>query len=133
MNSKLIYKLLALVIIASTLITACATSATTQAPTASGPGAIQPPGSPTATAAAAAKNFQGVNLRFVGANHPWMDAIKKYIPDFEKLTGMKVTVESYGEDQLTQKLTTEFTAGNSTIDVFMQRPLQEARVMKQNG
>jgi multiple sugar transport system substrate-binding protein len=42
-------------------------------------------------------------------------------------------VEAYGEDQLTQKLTTEFTAGKSDIDVFMQRPLQEARVMKKNG
>ena len=117
MKARPIYRIFVLIIIASTLITACAPAAT----------ATQP------VAGQAAKNFNGVSLRFVGANHPWMDAIKPLIPDFEKQTGMKVTIESYGEDQLTQKLTTEFTAGNSTIDVFMQRPLQEARVMKKNG
>lgn len=117
MKDKLLFRVLVLLVIASTLISACAPAAT----------ATQP------AAAQSAQKFQGVTLRFVGANHPWMDAIKPLLPDFEKQTGMKVTVESYGEDQLTQKLTTEFTAGNSTIDVFMQRPLQEARVMKKNG
>ena len=55
------------------------------------------------------------------------------LADFEAATGIKVNFEAYGEDQLNQKLTTEFTAGGSDIDVFMQRPLQEARVMQMNG
>jgi len=54
------------------------------------------------------------------------------LKDFEGRTGIKVNLEAYGEDQLTQKLTTEFTAGGSDIDVFMQRPLQEARQYVQN-
>jgi len=61
-----------------------------------------------------------------------MDAIKPLLKDFEGRTGIKVNLEAYGEDQLTQKLTTEFTAGGSDIDVFMQRPLQEARQYVQN-
>ncbi len=139
MHSKTLLRLIAFVIIATTLFAACAPAATPtpQATTASNPGASNAANTPAAnnaTAPAAANTkFQGVNLRFVGANHPWIEAIKPLLPDFEKQTGIKVTVEAYGEDQLNQKLTTEFTAGNSSIDVFMQRPLQEARVMQKNG
>ncbi len=77
--------------------------------------------------------YAGTTLRLVGANHPWQVAIEPLLADFEAATGIKVNFEAYGEDQLNQKLTTEFTAGGSDIDVFMQRPLQEARVMQMNG
>jgi multiple sugar transport system substrate-binding protein len=76
--------------------------------------------------------YAGTTLRVLGANHPWTEAIKPHLKDFEARTGIKVNLEAYGEDQLTQKLTTEFTAGSSDIDVFMQRPLQEARQYVQN-
>ena len=90
-------------------------------------------GKPAASGAtAAAKPYAGTTLRFLAANHPWTDAIKPLLPDFEQQTGIKINMESYGEDQLTQKLTTEFTAGNSNVDVFMQRPLQEGRLYAQN-
>lgn len=77
--------------------------------------------------------YAGTELRLVGANHPWQVAITPLLADFEAATGIKVNFESLGEDQLNQRLTTEFTAGGSDIDVFMQRPLQEARVMQMNG
>lgn len=73
-----------------------------------------------------------VTLRFVAANHPYTDVIKPLIPEFEKMTGMKVNVENYEENQLTQKLTVEFTSGTSTVDVFMTRPLQEGRLFYKN-
>jgi multiple sugar transport system substrate-binding protein len=85
------------------------------------------------TASAQGKSpYTGTTLRLLGANHPWTEAIKPLLRDFEGRTGIKVNLEAYGEDQLTQKLTTEFTAGGSDIDVFMQRPLQEARQYVQN-
>lgn len=71
--------------------------------------------------------YAGTTLRLVGANHPWQVAISALLPEFQTETGITVNFEAYGEDQLNQKLTTEFTAGSSDIDVFMQRPLQEAR------
>ncbi|GAC1364796.1 MAG: ABC transporter substrate-binding protein [Ktedonobacteraceae bacterium] len=79
------------------------------------------------------KPYAGTTLRVVLANHPWTDAIKPLIPQFEQQTGMTIKTEAYGETQLTQKLTVEFVAGNSDIDVFMQRPLQEARQYVKNG
>lgn len=114
MKRNTIWRLAALLLVLVFALTAC------------GPKATEAP-------AASDKPFEGVELRVVGANHPWMETLAPKIPEFEAATGMKVTLENYGEDQLNQKLTTEFTAGTSDIDVFMQRPLQEARVMQQNG
>ncbi len=42
-------------------------------------------------------------------------------------------MESYDENQLTQKLTTEFATRSSTVDVFMTRPLQEGKLFYRNG
>lgn len=63
----------------------------------------------------------------------WNDSIKPAIPEFEKETGMKVSLESYEESQLTQKLTIEFASGNSTVDAFMTRPLQEGKIFAKAG
>lgn len=81
----------------------------------------------------AAKPFEGQIIRYVAANHMWNDAIKPLIPEFEKETGMKVSLESYEESQLTQKLSIEFASGNSTVDAFMTRPLQEGKMFAKAG
>ena len=95
---------------------------------------VSAPAQPAGEAPAAGDMpYASVTLRLVGANHPWQVAITPMLADFEAQTGIKVNFEALGEDQLNQKLTTEFTAGNSDIDVFMQRPLQDARVMQLNG
>lgn len=79
------------------------------------------------------QKYAGQTIRFVASNHTYTDAVKALIPEFEKQTGIKVKMESYFEDQLTQKLTVEFTSGSSTIDVFMTRPLQEGRLFSKNN
>lgn len=83
--------------------------------------------------AQSAKPYEGVTIRFLAAQHPWTDTIKKEIPKFEAETGIKVNMEAIAENQLTQKLTVELTAGAGTVDVFMQRPLQEAKLFTKNG
>ncbi|TCL75280.1 carbohydrate ABC transporter substrate-binding protein (CUT1 family) [Hydrogenispora ethanolica] len=75
---------------------------------------------------------ENVTLRFVAANHPFYDVIKPLLPEFEKQTGIKVRAENYEENQLTPKLTVEFTSNASTIDVFMTRPLQEGKLFSRN-
>ncbi len=75
---------------------------------------------------------ENVTLRFVAANHPYLDTIKPLIPEFEKATGIKVAVESYEDIHLTPKLTVEFTSNASTVDVFMSRPLQEINLYGRN-
>src|SRR5690554_614802 len=82
---------------------------------------------------AADQPYKGTTLRVVLSNHPWPDAIRPLFQEFEEATGIRVQVESLFEDQLSQKLLVEFASGTSTIDVFMQRPLQEAKQFQENG
>ncbi|MCY9661449.1 sugar ABC transporter substrate-binding protein [Paenibacillus chondroitinus] len=112
-------------VMAATVLAGCGSTTNT----------TQPSTAPSAGAAATAnaKPFAGKTISLVTANHPWADAIKPLLPDFEKETGIKVNVESFFEDQLTQKLTVQFTSGSATPDVFMYRPLQEGKLFYKNG
>ncbi|HJV17122.1 MAG TPA: sugar ABC transporter substrate-binding protein [Bacillales bacterium] len=73
------------------------------------------------------------DIRIVAANHPWTEAIKKELPEFEKETGIKVKIDSYFEDQLTQKTSVEFASNSKNIDVVMFRPLQDGKMFHKNG
>ncbi len=76
---------------------------------------------------------QTKEIRVLLANHPYGDLLKSAIPEFEQASGIKVNVEQYQEGQLSTKLATEFASGSSTVDVFMSRPLQEAKMFYKNG
>jgi multiple sugar transport system substrate-binding protein len=76
---------------------------------------------------------QAKEIRVLLANHPYGELLRTEIPEFERQTGIRVIVESLQEAQLTQKLTTEFATGSSTVDVFMSRPLQETLLFNKNG
>ncbi|CAM4321226.1 sugar ABC transporter substrate-binding protein [Paenibacillus alkaliterrae] len=77
--------------------------------------------------------FQGKTITLVTANHPWADAIRPLLPEFEAATGVNVIIQGFFEDQLTQKLTLQLTTGAETPDVFMYRPLQEGKLFYKNG
>ena len=74
----------------------------------------------------------GEKIRVVASNNAWVTAMESLIPEFEKETGIKVELEKYYDDQLTQKITVEFAAGGNNMDVFMMRPLQEAKMFARN-
>jgi multiple sugar transport system substrate-binding protein len=88
---------------------------------------------PSGNAGAGAGAGAGQTIRIVAANHPWTEAIKPLLPEFEKETGVKVKVDSYFEDQLTQKTSVEFAANSKNIDVVMFRPLQDGKMYQKNG
>jgi multiple sugar transport system substrate-binding protein len=90
-------------------------------------------GDQNSSSGSGSKPYAGTTLRVLLAVHPWADAIKPLLADFQQQTGITVKIESYGENQLTQKLTVEFVSGSSDIDVFMTRPLQEARLFVKNN
>ncbi len=74
----------------------------------------------------------GETIRVLMAQNIWTNAVKKLIPDFEKESGIKVNLETFHEDQLSQKLAVEMTAGTD-LDVFVTRPLNEGRMFARNG
>ena len=76
---------------------------------------------------------QAKEVRVLLANHPYGELLKPLLPEFERETGIRINMEQLNETQLTQKLTTEFATGASTVDVFMTRPLQEALLFIKNG
>jgi multiple sugar transport system substrate-binding protein len=75
---------------------------------------------------------QNKEIRVLLANHPYGDLLKASIPEFEKATGIRVKLEQLQESQLSTKLATEFATRSSTVDVFMTRPLQEAKMFYKN-
>lgn len=90
----------------------------------------------TAPAAGGAFDWQkynGSTIRVMLNQHPWTTAIQPSIPEFEKLTGIKVVLETYPEDQFRQKSLVELTSGAGTLDIFMSQPPQEGLKYKQAG
>ena len=83
--------------------------------------------------AQAEQPFKGTELRVLLSNHMWTDQLTPHLPEFEAATGIKLQVETYAEDQLSQKLAIELAAKSEDLDLFMTRPLQEAKQMIANG
>ena len=79
------------------------------------------------------QKYKGKELRVFFPLSPSREAIKKNIGEFEKLTGIKTTLEELPEVQARQKLLVEFTAGNSTVDVFVSSLHQERLQFAKNG
>ncbi|HUL30770.1 MAG TPA: sugar ABC transporter substrate-binding protein [Thermodesulfobacteriota bacterium] len=70
------------------------------------------------------KQFQGTEIRFLMNKHPFTTFIEPKVPEFEKLTGIKVTVEAFPEDQYRNKRTIELNAGGK-VDGYMIMPGQD--------
>ena len=70
------------------------------------------------------KQFQGAEIRFLMNKHPFTTFIEPKIPEFEKLTGIKVVMEVFPEDQFRNKRTIELNAG-AKLDGYMIMPGQD--------
>jgi multiple sugar transport system substrate-binding protein len=81
----------------------------------------------------AGKPFEGVSIRFLMANHPWIETLTPLVPEFEKSTGIKVNIETYATDQVSSKLAVELTSKSDSLDVMFIRPLDEKKLFMQNG
>jgi multiple sugar transport system substrate-binding protein len=68
--------------------------------------------------------FKGTEVRFLMNKHPFTTFIEPRIPEFEKLTGIKVVFEVFPEDQYRNKRTIELNAGGK-LDGYMIMPGQD--------
>ena len=64
------------------------------------------------------KRFRGKELFLLLARHPWPDEMVKWIPEFQDLTGMKVSWEQLPDQQQRQKNVVQLTAGDPGTDAF---------------
>ncbi len=70
------------------------------------------------------KQLQGTEIRLLMNKHPFTTYIEAKLPEFEKLTGIKVVMESFPEDQYRNKRLIELNAGGK-VDGFMIMPGQD--------
>lgn len=76
---------------------------------------------------------KGTTLRVLLNQHPWTTAMQPAFPEFEKLTGMKLAVETYPEAQFRQKVLVELSTGGQNLDAFMLSPGQEGLLYARSG
>jgi multiple sugar transport system substrate-binding protein len=65
------------------------------------------------------RRFQGETINVLFCRHPWQETIEPLIPDFEKLTGIKVKIATLPEKEYLTKVPADLTAGTFAFDVFM--------------
>jgi len=89
----------------------------------------------TATAASSFdwRKYAGQTIRVLVPKQPGTDFVEPLIPEFEKLTGIKVNWEKLGEDQQRQKLQVELTSGMADLDIFGSHTGQQGKAFMQAG
>ncbi len=79
------------------------------------------------------KQAQGTEIRFLALRAWFTDHWKANLPEFEKLTGIKVVIEDYPEDPFRQKLAVEMSAKSKGVDVFSTGTMREGRQFFTSG
>lgn len=80
------------------------------------------------------RKFAGAKIRFMNNTHDWStDLIPKALPEFEKLTGIKVQWEVLAENQFRQKLTLELSSNPESVDGYMSLPSWDGMAFDQSG
>ncbi len=88
--------------------------------------------------ASSAQNFdwqayKGTTIRVIQNKGTSGLAIESLLPEFEKLTGIKVQYETYTEDQYRQKVLLELGAGTGGLDAFYTFAAQEGLKFWRSG
>jgi Spermidine/putrescine-binding periplasmic protein len=67
------------------------------------------------------KQFQGKELNVFFVKHPWESAIEPLLPDFEKLTGIKLNVTTASEEAFWNKSSLGLASTKPPFDVSSSR------------
>ena len=65
------------------------------------------------------KQCSGKTIHLLLSKHPYVDALVGDLPNFEKLTGIKVVTDITAEEQYFDKVTINLSTGSPTYDAFM--------------
>jgi multiple sugar transport system substrate-binding protein len=76
---------------------------------------------------------KGTSIRVIQNKSSVGMGIEALLPEFEKLTGIKVQYETYTEDQYRQKVLLELGAGAGSLDAFATYAAQEGLKFWQSG
>jgi multiple sugar transport system substrate-binding protein len=103
------------------LASACGSSGTAvkDAKTPAAPAGSTPAGNQQQSQGFNWKQFSGQTITLLANKQPWIDTLQPHIKEFEELTGIKVDVQVFPEDQMRQKALIGLQARTSEFDVFM--------------
>ncbi len=76
---------------------------------------------------------KGTSIRVMANKNASGEAIQSLVPDFEKLTGIKVQYETFTEDQYRQKVLLELAAGTGGVDAIQTATAQEGLKFWRSG
>jgi len=79
------------------------------------------------------RKHQGKTVTFLVNANPIGNALVKFKPEFEKLTGITVKVDVYQEQQMRQRLVTVMNARSDEVDLFMSLPSREGQQFAKAG
>lgn len=67
----------------------------------------------------AAKPYKGTEIRVIGESLPPLEGLEKVKAQFEKRTGIKVSIEMYGHQEVVEKTTADFVGRTKIYDVVL--------------
>lgn len=79
------------------------------------------------------RKFAGQSIEVTLVKSPRADIIEKGLPDFEKMTGIKVGFEQIPEQQARQKQIIELTSGKPSFDVIHESFHVQKRLFEKSG
>jgi multiple sugar transport system substrate-binding protein len=79
------------------------------------------------------KKYSGTTLNFLADDNPVGVLLKKHAPEFTALTGIRVNVLLFSEQQFRQRLTTILQAKSDQVDVFMSLVSLEGLLYRRAG
>ena len=65
------------------------------------------------------QKYKGKTISFLNENNPWWNELRPFVPQFEKLTGIRVQVVTFQEQQMRQRLVTILQSKSAEVDTFM--------------
>lgn len=78
-----------------------------------------------------AQSGQTVNLML--NNHPWSQAMREMVKDFQTKTGINARIEIFNEEQYRARLTTLMQGKSPDVDVFMTLTSREGAIFNKAG
>jgi multiple sugar transport system substrate-binding protein len=120
-QKKSIYVVVSLFFILAFLVASCAPAAT-PAPAEQPAATVAPAAEEPAEQPAAGFDWKaqsGKSIKLLLNKHPYQEALVAELPQFEELTGIKVTYDIFPEQNYFDKVTIDLSGGQGGYDVFM--------------
>lgn len=72
-------------------------------------------------------------LTVISSNNPWVEGIRKHLDDYQEQTGIAVTIETYGNEQLNDQYKVKLNSSSSDFDVMVYQTQDVMLEFSRNG